>query len=155
MINRPPKTRLARTILALIPAAFILTGCAQSLEGGRGGGEEFLLSSDLWRNANLSRSCPRLAAQTEENEFDIIMTSACGAGDVFGCGLLFASRALLSLLRFFEILVTSGLIALGLPFLIGISLREAKKKQSRKTKRIAGGAFGAMPEGATPPGRQG
>lgn len=155
MINRPPKTRLARTILALIPAAFILTGCAQSLERGRGGGEESFSAATYGETRTFPEAVHDWRPETEENEFDIIMTSACGAGDVFGCGLLFASRALLSLLRFFEILVTSGLIALGLPFLIGISLREAKKKQSRKAKRIAGGAFGAVPEGATPPGRQG
>jgi hypothetical protein len=69
--------------------------------------------------------------------------------------LLFASRALPALLRFFEILVTSDLIALGVPFLICLSLREAKKKLSREVTIIARGEFGAMPERATPPGRQG
>jgi uncharacterized Tic20 family protein len=48
------------------------------------------------------------------------------------------------LLRFLAILVTFGL-ALGFPFMIWMSLREAKEKRRRKAKRIARGEFGAMP----------
>ncbi|MGO9431451.1 hypothetical protein [Rhodoblastus sp.] len=163
------RTRLARTILVLIPAAFILTGCAQSLETGRaGGGEESGLIAAYRENrtyldAGIDETARDGRPETEENEFETVMTSACGAGDVFGCGLLFAWRALLALLHLFERLVTYGLIALGFPFLIWASLREAKMKRSRKAKKIArdsligprlpmagsGECISAMPEEAT------
>lgn len=156
------KTRLVvRTILALLPVALILAGCARSLEHGTaGGGAEFNSVAGCGEiqtslDARFYETARDWRLETEPSEFDSVVTSACGAGDVFGCGLLFARRTLLELLRFCERLDTLVLIALCLPWLIGTSLRKAIERRVGKAKDVARNSFiGSMPGRAPRKARQ-
>jgi hypothetical protein len=69
------------------------------------------------------------------------MTSACGMGDIFGCGLLLAWRVLRTLLHLLENLVILTLIALFFPCLIWINVREVIEKRRRKSKETAYDSF--------------
>lgn len=130
------KRHLVGNILALLPVAFILAGCAQSLERGKVGSAAGFEPATYF-DARLDETARDWPPETEQSQFDIAMTTACGAGNAFGCGLRFAWRALLALLNFFERLVTLSLIALGLPWLLSTSLRESIEKRRKKAKENA------------------
>jgi hypothetical protein len=70
------------------------------------------------------------------------MATACGAGDVYGCGLLLAWRALLAMLQhLLETVVILVLIALSYRSLILTKVRETIEKRSRKTQEITRDSF--------------
>jgi hypothetical protein len=133
---------VVRTILLLLPVAFILAGGAQSFEhGGAGGGAQpKSAAGDGEIRTSLDAGLDESRYWRLENDpigFVDVVAPACGAGDVFGCGLLFASRVLRALLHFCERYFTFSLIALYLAWLIWTSLRKAIGKLFEKAKRVA------------------
>ena len=140
--------RLVRTFLVLLPVAFILAGGAQSLERGRFGSAAETDSMarngeiETYPDAQLDEFAHDRQMQDERSEFEIVMTSACGAGDVYGCGLLLAWRTLLAMLQhLLETAVILVLIALGSRSFILTKVRETIEKRSRKTQEIARDPF--------------
>lgn len=140
--------RLVRTFLILLPVAFILAGGAQSLEQGRFGSAAETHSmarygviethSDAW----LDETAHDRPMEDKRSEFDNVMATACGAGDVYGCGLLLAWRALLAMLQhLLETVVILVLIALSYRSLILTKVRETIEKRSRKTQEITRDSF--------------
>jgi hypothetical protein len=137
------------SVRALLTVACILTGCAQTFALGKGGSAwaadrpsvaaygdtQFYLDGQLDQTIYDSRP------ETEQSEFEIVMTSACGIGDIYGCGLLFAWRALQKLLQFLENPIILALIVLCLPCLTWNSVREAIEKRRSKSKETARDSF--------------
>lgn len=137
--DEPSKMRLVRTFLTLLPVALILAGGAQSLEQGRFGSAAETHSMarygeiETHPDERLDETARDRQMEDKESEFDNVMTSACGAGDVFGCGLLLAWRALLAMLQhLLEAAVILGAIALSYRSLILTKVREAIEKLSRE-----------------------
>jgi hypothetical protein len=142
------KMRLVRTFLVLLPVAFILAGGAQSLEWGRFGSaaETHSMASDgeidTYPEARLDETAHDRQMEDERSVFENVMTSACGAGDVYGCGLLLAWRTLLAMLQhLLETAVILVLIALGFRSFILTKVCETIEKRNRKTQAIARDSF--------------
>ena len=142
------KMRLVRTFSILLPVAFILAGGAQSLEQGRFGSaaETHSMARDgvieINPDAWLDETAHDRQMKDKRSEFDNVMTTACGVGDVYGCGLLLAWRSLLAVLQhLLETAVILVLIALGYRSIILTKVRETIEKRSRKTQEIARDSF--------------
>ncbi|WP_296711182.1 hypothetical protein [Rhodoblastus sp.] len=135
------KTRLVRIVLALLPVAFILAGGTQSIDHGRLSGaaeaDSIVGYGAIGANpdARLDDFAYDRRPEEERSEFENVMTSACGAGDVFGCGLLLTWRALLILLHVFEQVVIFVLIALAFRWFVWTRIRETIEKRSRRAQR--------------------
>lgn len=132
------KTHLVWIVLALLAVAFILAGGAQSLEHGRFGSvaEADSLAgyggSGTYPHTRLDETADDRRPEDERSEFENVANSACGAGDVFGCGLLLTWRALLILWRFLEQVVIFALIALAFRWFVWAKVRETIGKRSRR-----------------------
>ena len=140
--------RLVRTFLTLLPVAFTLAGGAQSLEQGRFGNAAETHSMarygeiETYSDARLDKSAHDPQMEDDRSEFENVMTSACGAGDVYGCGLLLAWRTLRAMLQhLLETAVILVLIALGFRSHILTKVRETIEKRSKKTQEIAHNSF--------------
>jgi hypothetical protein len=136
-LDRHSKTHLVWIVLALLAAAFIFAGSTQSLETGRLGS---VAEADSIAGYNGVGTYPHARVdearpEDERSEFENVASSACGAGDVFGCGLLLTWRALLTLLRFPEQIVIFVLIALAFRWFVWARVREAIEKRSRRAQR--------------------
>ncbi len=149
------KMRPVRAVLALIPVAFILVGYARALENGTIGGGAGIHSV---ADRNGIRTAPYRGFDEfaddsrpadDRSEFEIVMTTACSAGDVFGCGLLLAWRAVAASLHFLENLVILGLIAY-FPWFVWIRVRETIERRKRKAKENTRDFSGRLP--LPPPG---
>lgn len=135
------KTRLVRIVLALLSVAFILAGGTQSIHHGRlsGAAEADSIAGYGAIGANPDARLDDFAydrrPEEERSEFENVMTSACGAGDVFGCGLLLTWRAVVTMLHFFEQAVILILIALAFHWFIWSKVREPVEKRSGRAQR--------------------
>jgi hypothetical protein len=135
------KTHLVWIVLALLAVAFILAGGAPSLEHGRFGSvaEADSLAgyggAGTFPHARLDGTADDWRPVDQRSEFENVATSACGAGDVFGCGLLLTWRALLILLHFMEQVVIFVLIALAFRWFVWTRIRETIEKRSRRAQR--------------------
>jgi hypothetical protein len=135
------KTRLVRIVLALLSIAFILAGGTQSLDHGRLGAaaEADSIVGYAATGANPDARLDDFAydrrPEEEPSEFENVITSACGAGDVFGCGLLLTWRAVLAVLHLFEQAVILVLIALAFFWFIWTKVRETFEKRSGRAQR--------------------
>jgi hypothetical protein len=135
--------------MALLAVTCILTGCARTFAPGKGGGAWAVArpsvaaygDTQIYLDGQLDQNIDDSRAETEQSEFEIVMTSACGMYDIFGCGLLLAWRALQKLPHLLENPVILALIALCLPCLAWTSLREAIEKRRRKSKETSRDSF--------------
>jgi hypothetical protein len=78
--------------------------------------------------------------------FEEVLIASCGAGNRFECGLLHLWRAVAATLSFLERLVTLGLIAFLLPWLLWTNWRHAVRTRRRRARMAARGAATPAPD---------